>query len=679
MKFPVYATAQLPKLLTLSALCCSAALSAHENQDKEEAELEKIMVKGQLMRSVNGAYTTANLNADFIRDFQITEPQEILEQVSGVSIRNFGLSGVADAITVRGFGGGGHVGDLGVILDGIPLNEAMSHADGYVDLDVIVPLEIQAMDVYKGPVSALYGNFNRAGLINVTTRRSGDYKLLDLRAGSNQTFDVQGAFGAEMDEQRVNLAVQHFRSDGFRPQSETDRSTLAGAWHIALNDRTEVSISGRLHRAEGDNASYVPEELFLVDPYGVDPNVTSDGAQKTFQTLRVDVNHSINDDLTLLGFVYGTDQDFTRWFSRPRGEGWAQREEDYQRDVYGAGANLNGQHEINGTRLTWVAGIEAFQESTDFRFHDDLNNRQYTAPAINNRTVELDTTSVFIQVDAEINRYFIPSIGLRQDWFDGDCVINGPETGTDPCDELNSLDHLSPKLGVRSEITDSVQLRASWVEGFALPNGWVKFQSQANNLEPVTFEQTEVGINWQPSEQLELDLAYFELESSGELRTLAPGEFENFGATERSGIEISMMWSPVDTFSLRGVYGTADAEVVRHDNPERIGNDVGGVAEYSSTVTANWAFHSEWNGMFVWRSVGEFPLNATNTVYSDAYDVYDLTVNYSPAGNLDWRAYVTIENLTDEVYAPSQFVIGGAPVFGTAPPRQVFVGTQFNF
>ena len=679
MKFPVSFTEYLPRLITLSAMCFAPVVTADEASHADDDNVERIVVKGQLLRAANSAYSTANFSEDLIRELQVSEPQDILEQVPGVSIRDFGLSGVADAITVRGFSGGGHGGDLGVVLDGIPLNEAMSHADGYVDLDVIVPLEIASMDVFKGPVSALYGNFNRGGLINVRTRRGGDYRLLDVKGGSDSTFDLQGAFGAEQEDQRVNLAIQHFRSDGYRPSSQTERTTVAAAWQWALSEHTEMGLSGRWHEADGDNASYVPQAIYEQDPYGIDPNVKGDGADKSFLTLRADLNHTFNENLTLLGFAYRTDQDFTRWFSRPSGNTWKQREEAYERDVYGAGVNLNGKQHMGDTTFTWVAGVEAFQETTDFRYHDGLNNRQYTAPAINDRSVELDTTSAFLQVDAEFSRYFIPSIGLRQDWFDGQCTLNGPETGNDPCEELNSLSNLSPKVGVRSGVTDSVQLRASWAEGFALPNGWVKFQSQANNLDPVTFEQTEVGVNWRPSTTFELDVAYYQLMSSGEVRTIAPGEYENYGKTERDGIEVSLRWQPIESLALQAVYGTADAKVARHSDPSREGNKVGGVADYSSTVSAQWYFLDNWNTNLVWRSVGGFPINASNTHYSESYDVFDLTFNYDANGDMDWRAYLKIENLSDEVYAPSQYVIGGTPVYGTAAPRRIFVGAQIDF
>jgi outer membrane receptor protein involved in Fe transport len=76
-----------------------------------------------------------------------------------------------------------------------------------------------------------------------------------------------------------------------------------------------------------------------------------------------------------------------------------------------------------------------------------------------------------------------------------------------------------------------------------------------------------------------------------------------------------------------------------------------------------------------WRFVGEFALNGANTFYSDSYDLFNLGLAYTAAES--WRAYLQINNVTDEVYAPSQFVIGG-PVYGTGAPRQFRVGVQFN-
>jgi outer membrane receptor protein involved in Fe transport len=137
----------------------------------------------------------------------------------------------------------------------IPLNESNSQSDGYVDINVLVPLEIAALTVYRGPVSALYGNFNRGGLVAFETRKGGDYAEFDVAAGSFRTFDAEAALGlTSRGGQQFNAAAQVFHSDGYRPQSELDRITVAARYAIDLSDAVDVAISGRYNRTRADNA-----------------------------------------------------------------------------------------------------------------------------------------------------------------------------------------------------------------------------------------------------------------------------------------------------------------------------------------------------------------------------------------------------------------------------------------
>lgn len=256
--------------------------------------LGDIEVKGQTARGASAAYSTTTLETQDIQNAHISHPQDLLRQVPGMNVQNYQLSGVGDAIVVRGFGGGGHGGDVGVVLDGIPLNEAMSHADGYVDLNVIVPLEIDRLTVYKGPVSALYGNFNRAGLLAVETRKHGEHKDVDVSLGARGTLDAQAALGLKLGEgESLNIAAQHYRTSGFRAQSDLERSTLAARWSKAITPDLELALSGRLHHSEGDSPGYVTAAQFATNPYGVDPRAMNDGAKKNFATLRADVQYSL--------------------------------------------------------------------------------------------------------------------------------------------------------------------------------------------------------------------------------------------------------------------------------------------------------------------------------------------------------------------------------------------------
>ncbi len=676
-----FSHARLGKALLagFTALAALGTAAANDGETGSDERIAEIVVKGQVLDDTNLAYSSTRFDAERVREFQPAEVQALFDQVPGVSIRHFGLGGVADSITIRGFGGGGHGGDLGVVLDGIPLNEAMSHSDGYVDMNVIVPLEVSNMTVFKGPVSALYGNFNRGGLVRIETRRGGDYALLDASTGSNGLLDVQGALGMTADgRHRFNVAGQHYRGDGFRPQSESVRSTLAGGWAMDLGSRTEIGVSARLHTADSDNASYLTQDQYLSDPYGIDPGVQNDGAEKDFGTLRADLNFDISDSVKVLSYAYLTEQDFSRWFSRPSGGSWRQREETYDRDVVGASVSVSGQNESAGVDLNWVVGAETFSESTYYRYYDGLDNRQRTGPAINDRVTDLDSVSVFAELQADVHPLFMPSVGFRHDSFSGDCSLRAAEQSTAPCEALNDLDNLSPKLGFRSQLTNSLQFRASWSEGFALPNGWVKYQAQASNLDPVDFRQAEIGVTWSPVAAFSVDVAAFELESDGEVRTPAPGEFENYGETERTGIEATVSWLPSDELSFSAVYGVTDTEVVRNNNPDLVGNEVGGIADYSANLIGAWRFQPSWRADFTWRAVGGFPLNAANDVYSESYETLDLGLTYFAGDLRDLRVFARVENVTDEVYAPTAFLIGGAPLYGPGPPRLYRLGLQFG-
>ncbi|MFO0102600.1 MAG: TonB-dependent receptor plug domain-containing protein, partial [Betaproteobacteria bacterium] len=363
----------------IGAICASAAAGLGLPAAADEAvSLEAVVVKGQALRGATAsAYSGSGFDHELIRERQVAQPQELFRWVPGMNVRSLGLGAVADSISLRGFSGGGHGGDIGMVIDGIPLNEAMSHADGYADLNVVIPLEVDSLTVLRGPVSPLYGNFNRGGLVVIDTRKAGTYRQGDFSLGSRATGDAQAALGLQpAGGQQLNLAAQVNTTDGFRPQSQTERATLAGRWSLDLAPALQLALATRLHRGEGDSASYLTQAQFERDPYGIDPRVGNDGARKNFGTLRADLNAVLAPGLKLLSFAYGTRQDFSRWFTRPTGSNpaadWTQREETYDRAVWGAGVNLNGQARLAAGPLNWVGGLETFRESTDYLFYDGL-------------------------------------------------------------------------------------------------------------------------------------------------------------------------------------------------------------------------------------------------------------------------------------------------------------------
>jgi outer membrane receptor for Fe3+-dicitrate len=653
--------------------------------DDVPVTLEAVVVKGQALRAAPSGYSSTAFGAEAVRDQQVSQPQQLFRWVPGMHVRSLGLGAVADSISLRGFAGGGHGGDIGMVIDGIPLNEAMSHADGYADLNVVIPLEIDALTVFRGPVSPLFGNFNRGGLVVIDTRKTGDYRQADLSRGTQATGDAQVALGTRLGPgQQLNLAAQVNTTEGFRPQSDTWRGTLAGRGSVALSPVLQAALSGRWHRGRGDAAGYLTAAQFASDPYGIDPRMRNDGATKDFGTLRADLNWLVDPQLKLLSFVYGTQQDFTRWFTRPvtanAAADWAQREESYDRRVFGAGVNLNGQARRAVGTVNWVAGVETFRESTDYRFHDNLAFRTRTAAAILDRRSTLNSVSAFGEIEAPLHRLFKPTLGLRYDRFGGDCTRNGTETGSEPCGPLAGIDHLSPKLAVRSDLLPALQVRASWSEGFALPPTFAKYALGAASLDPNVFRQTELGAALKLVDRVKADLAAYRIASTQEIRTVAPGVYENVGATMRRGVEASLSWEPVDDLRASLAWATASSEVTQNASAALLGRAVAGVPRRVATLAIDWAPAQGLGGGATLREVGRYAVNPANTIFYDGYRTLDLGLTYAGrAAVTRYRAYLRIDNALDEVFATSVSVIGGQLTYATGAPRTLRVGAQLDF
>jgi len=645
-------------------------------------ELAPVTVKGQALESSRAAYSVPTLGREEIRAASAKEVEQLWREVPGMHVNHYQLGGVANSVVLRGFSGGGHGGDIAATLDGISLNEAMSHADGYFDLNVVVPLELEEIAVHQGPVSVLQGNFNRAGLIELRTRRSGEYRHVALQAGSHRSLDAQAALGLRLDAaSALFVAAQHARSDGARPDAGHERNTLSARWQHQLDAGLRVALSGRVHAAEGDSPGYLGFTAWRADPQGKDARVQGDGSEKHFQTLRLDIDHDLGRDTRLLAYAYGTRQDFTRWFTRPRGGSWAQREERYARSVAGTGLNLSGDAQWAGHAAQWTLGLEALRESTDYGYWDGLRQRQRVAGAISDREATLNNAAAFGQVAWQLHPLFAPSIGLRHDRFTGNCERLGAETGADPCTRLQPVAHTSPKLGFSSRVHERLTLRASWSEGFALPSNFAKYALGAAQLDPNVFRQTELGLQWRAGRALWLDLALYRMQSSQEVRNLAPGVYENFGETLRRGAELQAIWTPTSALELRWNYGRAQSRVTHSANAALLGKQVAAVPRYTSTLQARWQMDADWALQGALRHVGRMAVDAANATWSPAYHVADLGVQYrlpAAAGLQHGTLSLMVRNLANKAYASNLSVIGGELLVAPGAPRTLLLGLNFS-
>lgn len=668
------------------------SLKADEEKDitiileESVTQLSEIMVRGQAVDEKNKAITVNEIDREQLQRLNIDLPMRVIEQVPGVELNAYYQGGVADQFSIRGFGGAGHEGQAGVQIDGVSLNEAEGHSDGYADMNILIPINLEKVKVYKGPSSVLFGRFAEGGTIAMETRKGGDYDDISINGGAFNTLNAQFAkgkvltLGEQERELKTNFAFQFFQSDGYAENSDNMRGNLTGRLAYQLTDRTDIAISLRGHGSEWNAAGYISEEQVNDETLRTEQaeNAENDGGDKQFYSQKIDINHNFNEDLRLLLFSYAVQQNFTR-FAKFGFDPGGQTERYNTRNVFATGATLNGKNKLAEVKLDWVAGAEFYTETTDrkrWSTSERVRNEQ-----ILDRVFDVQTLSAYLQGVFDINRYFKPSIGIRYDSFSGSFNNNDP--GVQPFkNDIDQLSNVTPKFGLRSNPLEDLDIRLSVSNGFSLPNSTRKYEEDAD-LDPTQLWQYELGANYALSDWLELDVVGFILDTSNEILESPPGsgDFLNIGKTRRTGIETEAIIKPSLSWKIVGTFSYTETEVLENPDDDLIGRSVVNIPETIATLNVSYAFKNGLGSRFTIRDVGSYYTNAENTAGYDGYTVSDLTVfyNFNDLFANRGRLFVQVNNLFDSLY--SEIVFGGvnSQIFTPAPTRNIMMGVKYNF
>ncbi|MGM0443692.1 MAG: TonB-dependent receptor, partial [Fibrobacterota bacterium] len=642
---------------------------------------DEISVKGEMVTEEQQPVSITGFDAEDIEKRYIQRPEELLRDVPGAEAGDYNQGGVANTFMLRGFGSGGHGGDAAVFIDGIPLNESEGHADGYADMNVIIPLEIAKAEVYKGPSSALYGNFARGGILAFETRKGSDYSLLRTEAGSFNTVNTQSAFGVSLTEElSLNTALQFYQTDGYQENSEWIRGNMATRLSYALSDAFDIAVSARAHGSEWEGPGYIPKKQFDKDDTYLNQaaNAEDDGGDKRYYYGRFDLGYSLNETAKILFWAYGTQQDFTRFAKfgyDPRG----QTERFYDRRALGSGASMNALTALGDMPLSVVSGVEFFREETDWNKWNTYNRTRQAKTQ--ERLFSINTLSAFAQAGLDVSPLFQPQIGLRVDHFTGEYENSDPGT-TFFTNEMEPYTAASPKAGFTSRVIDPLTLRASYSQGYQLPTGERKYDPE-QTLDPVDIRQFEAGATFSLQDKYTLDIAGFLLNTDNEIHQTVPNSniFENVGSTRRMGVEGSVEAVPVEGLEISGQLSGLTSEILENPDAALEGKEVPNVPEIIGGAGVRYtAFFGLGGGLSLHRT-GAYYLNSDNSTTYDGYTTLDgdLFYRFTTVSGRGARVFVSAKNLTDEKYSQSIWEGYGTLNYAVSAPRNVSAGVQFEW
>lgn len=152
---------------------------------------------------------------------------DVLRGVAGLDVDEVGGVGSATQVHLRG----ATAGQTLVLIDGIRVGDSAA-TDGSVDFGNLAPVDIDRIEILRGPQSALYGSDAMGGVINIITRKGGKTlrRSVTVEGGSYGTLSTRATLSGGDDRWTYSLGVNLLHSDGFpRYGYRIDRPLFDGA------------------------------------------------------------------------------------------------------------------------------------------------------------------------------------------------------------------------------------------------------------------------------------------------------------------------------------------------------------------------------------------------------------------------------------------------------------------
>lgn len=541
----------------------AAAASADPAQVVEvkgQRSEDERLAPGTGARSLPGGVTTVTsedlATLDIGRDIS-----NVFRRVPGVVANNIDQGDTGNGFRMRGFATQGtHGADTSIYIDGVPQNIPSSQGGaghGPAFLEWMTGDMIDTIDVIKGPVSALFGDQNRAGAVAIRTREGG------AATPSSATVTVESYGGrrgslvlsGEHGKLRSLVVADRYSLDGFRHGAFTDRSNLFWKLSTTIGDGV-YSLRATYYKSDSAGAGYLslPAMQAGLDPHSTMYDLPGFGAaqRKTLVFNRRPASGEAG------WFATAYAEDFER--SRAIQTSTTQHTYGYDdRGIYGA---RGGNTWAFGDAAVLTLGAEARKDKGD-AYRQQYRERQPTANYVNNQDLDLLTYGVFVQGQYRV----LPTVklhgGARYDRFDYDLVnLKLPAASTGYKGSV-----ITPKYGAIWIVAPDLELYANIAQGFRSPaaeqistSGSLGPLGAAGGrinagIDPSRVRSHDVGFNARPLDGLSVSGAFYTIQNDDEIVNTAPDVFVASGQTTRRGVELDLRYQLSSAFSTYLNYG----------------------------------------------------------------------------------------------------------------------------
>jgi len=661
---------------------------------------------------------------------------DILHDAPGISIKQG--NGPRDVgISIRGSNARNGFGIRNVVIfdDGFPVTQP----DGLSRSDLIDPHAYGAIDVIRGPSSALYGNYATGGALNFRTRPGGAIDGIEygVEGGSFGYLNNYLAAGKKVGNFEGSLFASDARGDGFISNGwfNTQTVNFLGTLKATSDDRFALKF------INNDLTTRLPIRLSL-NQYNQNPlqqgcmtGATAALGCGTVTLLNNGFNKSAGTDVetalqaglgrddrrTIVGGRWEHDFDNqTTWrnqfvfddrnISQPTGTTSAIG--DYP--SYNYISDITRRSEIFGLDTTTYFG----------GFYNTLNwsgNTWNVVPGGNATlgalaaNVTAEHTNYGVRAREEINvtpgAKLIAGFGWEMTHLKG---VNTAYTYTGPTGVVTTaltsadrqIENAAPELALLYQVTSAWQLHARLAGGYGTPqvgNLFVLANGQFGNNTNLNSQRNlgyDLGFDWTPNNAVKLSMTGFYEFFRDELVSQAtpagaPNTSYTFNAprSEHRGVELAADWRITPEWRLSAAYTHLDeiytdyVEQLTNGTTfsfNRAGNKIPGVSP--NELTARLGYEqlsgplSGLGGFVEVQWLDSFYMDNANLLKAPGYELMNLNVHYKTELASDYlkslNVFCEVRNLFDRTYVASANNIGDSVTgAGLQNPASVLANT----
>jgi len=474
---------------------------------------------------------------------------ELVEVVPGMIATQHSGSGKANQYFLRGMNLD-HGSDFAAHFDGMPVNfRTHAHAQGYLDLNFVIPEIVERVEYRKGPHYADSGDFSLAGSASFKTYDRLERGFSELMLGTDQDIRLVGADSHDLTSGTLLYAGELQTRNGPWDLNE-DLEKLNGLLkYSGTIGGVESHITATAYTAEWNSTDQIPlraVESQQLNRFGfVDPDI---GGESTRMSLAATLYLGAT-ELVVYGSRYELNllSNPTYFLGDPiNGD---EIEQEDRRTVLGAAVRHDWDVIFADRVIIPSVGAELRYDDVDELNLFNTVARERIGSVREDEAQEL-SIGIFGQVEVLWTERLRTTFGLRGDFYDFDVTAKNPVNSGSDSDSL-----IQPKLGLAYEIADDMEFYANYGTGFHSND----VRGVTIRVDPVTGDPAvpvdtlvegegyELGYRSEAWPGLKFSVAAFSLDLDSELLFIGDaGTTEPSDATRRRGIEMSAFWQAND-------------------------------------------------------------------------------------------------------------------------------------